>query len=88
LAEELALGPAKYFPPRRVGEMWGACDSRANAYFFCYKIIDSIISEGESMIRRPQPYIRQVPVCINNRYGESPSCGYGGSEEMSENCAK
>jgi hypothetical protein len=36
------------------------------------------------MIQRPQPYIRQIQVSINNRNGESPSCGYSGSEEIVE----
>ena len=35
------------------------------------------------MIQRPQPYM-QVHVCINYRNGESPSCGYSGSEEIVE----
>ncbi len=34
------------------------------------------------MIKRPQPYIRQIFMCINNRQGVSPSCGYSGSEEF------
>ena len=40
------------------------------------------------MIQRPQPYIRQIHVCINNRHGESPSCGYSGSEEVVEELRK
>lgn len=40
------------------------------------------------MIKRDQPYIRQLFVCINNRHGESPSCGYSGSEEMVEELKK
>ena len=40
------------------------------------------------MIQRPQPYIRQIHVCINNRNGESPSCGYRGSEEVVEELRK
>lgn len=40
------------------------------------------------MIQRPQPYIRQIHVCINNRNGESPSCGYSGSEEIVEELRK
>ena len=40
------------------------------------------------MIQRPQPYIRQIHVCINNRNGESPSCGYSGSEEVVEELRK
>lgn len=40
------------------------------------------------MIRRPQPYIRQIHVCIKNRNGESPSCGYSGSEEVVEELRK
>ena len=40
------------------------------------------------MIQRPQPYIRQIHVCINNRNGESPSCGYSGSKEVVEELRK
>ena len=40
------------------------------------------------MIKRPQPYKRQIFVCINNRHGESPSCGYSGSEEIVEELKK
>ena len=40
------------------------------------------------MIKRDQPYIRQIHVCINNRNGESPSCGYSGSERSSKSCEK
>jgi (2Fe-2S) ferredoxin len=40
------------------------------------------------VIQRPQPYIRQIHVCINNRNGESPSCGYSGSEEVVEELRK
>jgi (2Fe-2S) ferredoxin len=40
------------------------------------------------MIQRPQPYIRQIHICINNRNGESPSCGYSGSEEVVEELRK
>jgi (2Fe-2S) ferredoxin len=36
------------------------------------------------MIKRPQPYQRQIFMCTNNRHGESPSCGYSGSEEIVE----
>ncbi|MGH7846694.1 MAG: (2Fe-2S) ferredoxin domain-containing protein [Candidatus Binatia bacterium] len=36
------------------------------------------------MIKRDQPYERQIFMCINNRHGESPSCGHSGSEEMVE----
>ncbi len=36
------------------------------------------------MIKRQQPYIRQIYICINNRQGASPSCGYCGSEEIVE----
>ncbi|MFQ5849814.1 MAG: ferredoxin [Candidatus Binatia bacterium] len=36
------------------------------------------------MIKRRQPYIRQIFMCINNRHGESPSCGYSGSETIIE----
>ncbi|MCZ6624632.1 MAG: (2Fe-2S) ferredoxin domain-containing protein [Deltaproteobacteria bacterium] len=34
------------------------------------------------MIKRQQPYKRQIYICINNRHGESPSCGHSGSEEI------
>src|SRR4026209_2081125 len=61
--------------------------ARANAYSFCYKRNDST-ANGESMIQRPQPYVRQIHVCINNRNGESPSCGYSGSEEIVEELRK
>ncbi len=40
------------------------------------------------MIKRPQPYVRQIFMCINNRHGESPSCGHNGSEEMLEELKK
>ncbi len=40
------------------------------------------------MIKRQQPYIRQLFICINNRHGESPSCGYRGSEEIVEELKK
>lgn len=40
------------------------------------------------MIKRPQPYKRQIFICINNRHGESPSCGYSGSEEVVEELKK
>jgi hypothetical protein len=40
------------------------------------------------MIQGPQPYIRRIHVCINNRNGESPSCGYSGSEEVVEELRK
>jgi (2Fe-2S) ferredoxin len=40
------------------------------------------------MIKREQPYVRQLFVCINNRNGESVSCGYSGSEEMIEELKK
>ena len=41
------------------------------------------------MIQRPQPYVRQIHVCINNRNGErSPSRGYSGSEEVVEELRK
>ncbi|MGZ8452888.1 MAG: (2Fe-2S) ferredoxin domain-containing protein [Candidatus Binatia bacterium] len=36
------------------------------------------------MIERQQPYVRQLHVCINDRKGESKSCGYDGSEEIVE----
>ena len=36
------------------------------------------------MIQRPQPYKRQIYVCINNRNGKSPSCGYSGGEDIAE----
>ena len=36
------------------------------------------------MIERQQPYVRQLHVCINDRKGESRSCGYEGSEEIVE----
>lgn len=36
------------------------------------------------MIERPQPYVRQIYMCINNRNGESVSCGYSGSEDIAE----
>lgn len=40
------------------------------------------------MIKRPQPYVRQIFMCINNRHGESPSCGFSGSEEIVEELKK
>ncbi len=40
------------------------------------------------MIKREQPYIRQIFICINNRQGASPSCGYSGSEEIVEELKK
>lgn len=40
------------------------------------------------MIKRPQPYVRQIFMCINNRHGENVSCGYSGSEEMVEELKK
>jgi hypothetical protein len=40
------------------------------------------------MIQRPQPYKRQIYLCINNRNGESPSCGYSGGEEIAEELKK
>ncbi len=40
------------------------------------------------MIKRAQPYKRQIYICINNRHGESPSCGYSGSEEVVEELKK
>jgi (2Fe-2S) ferredoxin len=40
------------------------------------------------MIKREQPYVRQLYVCINNRNGESISCGYSGGEEMIEELKK
>ena len=40
------------------------------------------------MIERQQPYARQLHVCINNRNGESKSCGYDGSEEVVEELRK
>ena len=40
------------------------------------------------MIKRQQPYIRQIYICINNRQGASPSCGYSGSEEIVEELKK
>jgi (2Fe-2S) ferredoxin len=36
------------------------------------------------MIESQQPYVRQLHVCINDRKGESKSCGYDGSEEIVE----
>ena len=36
------------------------------------------------MIKRPQPYVRQIFMCINNRHGESVSCGHSGFAEMVE----
>jgi (2Fe-2S) ferredoxin len=44
--------------------------------------------EKGGMIKRQQPYKRQVFICINNRQGESPSCGYSGSEEIVEELKK
>ena len=40
------------------------------------------------MIKRDQPYKRQIYICINNRHGESPSCGHSGSEEIVEELKK
>lgn len=40
------------------------------------------------MIQRPQPYKRQIFICINNRKGESPSCGYSGGEDIAEELKK
>jgi (2Fe-2S) ferredoxin len=40
------------------------------------------------MIKRNQPYVRQLYVCINNRHGESVSCGYSGGEEFIEELKK
>ena len=40
------------------------------------------------MIKRPQPYVRQIFMCINNRHGESVACGHSGSEEMVEELKK
>jgi len=40
------------------------------------------------MIKRDQPYKRQIYICINNRQGASPSCGYSGSEEIVEELKK
>ena len=40
------------------------------------------------MIQRPQPYKRQIYVCINNRHGENVSCGYSGGEEIAEELKK
>jgi (2Fe-2S) ferredoxin len=40
------------------------------------------------MVKRAQPYRRQIYVCINNRHGESPSCGHSGSEEIVEELRK
>jgi hypothetical protein len=40
------------------------------------------------MVQRPQPYKRQTHLCINNRNGESPSCGYSGGEEIAEELKK
>jgi (2Fe-2S) ferredoxin len=34
------------------------------------------------MIKRIQPYIRQIFICTNSRHGESTCCGYRGSEEI------
>ncbi len=57
---------------------------RAMANFFCYKIAWIRDLEGVLMIERQQPYVRQLHVCINDRKGESKSCGYDGSEEIVE----
>jgi|TARA_B100000315_G_scaffold238122_1_gene255584 (2Fe-2S) ferredoxin len=40
------------------------------------------------MIKRPQPYKRQIYMCINNRLGKSVSCGDGASEEIVEEIRK
>ncbi|MEX0806036.1 MAG: (2Fe-2S) ferredoxin domain-containing protein [Candidatus Binatia bacterium] len=40
------------------------------------------------MIQRPQPYKRQIYLCINNRNGESPSCGYSGGDDIAEDLKK
>jgi (2Fe-2S) ferredoxin len=40
------------------------------------------------MIKKPQPYVRQIFICANNRHGEKPSCGYSGSEEIVEELKK
>ena len=40
------------------------------------------------MIERQQSYVRQLHVCINDRKGESKSCGYEGSEEIVEELRK
>ena len=40
------------------------------------------------MIERRQPYARQIFMCVNNRHGESASCGYSGSEEIVEEIRK
>ena len=40
------------------------------------------------MIKRSQPYNRQIFICINNRQGVSPSCGFSGSEEVVEELKK
>jgi (2Fe-2S) ferredoxin len=40
------------------------------------------------VIEKQQPYIRQIFMCINNRHGESPSCGHSGSEEIVEELRK
>lgn len=40
------------------------------------------------MIQRPQPYKRQIYLCINNRDGESPSSGYSGGEDIAEDLKK
>lgn len=34
------------------------------------------------MIKRQQPYVRQIFVCVNHGRGEGPSCGRSGSEEI------
>jgi len=49
---------------------------------------ESNIARGVSMIERQQPYVRQLHVCINNRNGESKSCGYDGSEEVVDELRK
>jgi (2Fe-2S) ferredoxin len=40
------------------------------------------------MIERRQPYLRQLHVCVNNRNGESKSCGFDGSEQVVEELEK
>ena len=40
------------------------------------------------MIQRPQPYIRQIHVCINNRNGESPHAVIVARKRSSKNLRK
>jgi (2Fe-2S) ferredoxin len=57
-------------------------------FFSAIKISVANHSKGGPMIERPQPYIRQLHVCINNRNGESKSCAFDGSEEIVEELRK